>query len=219
VQPYRWLTFTGFLRHLSDLDDAWRWRFMSTVLGLREGFPQETYDRCARHANFSLHGGAPFIAAREVDGQAELVTPDGAFRADFVICGTGIDMDFACRPELARFADNIASWGDRYTPPPHERDDRFARFPYLAADYSFVEKQAGRTPWIRNIHLFAIAATMSFGPSGSSINAMTTAVPKLVWGLTRGLFAADVERHWQSLQAYDVPQAIIRPAESGSQIA
>ncbi|MGY6570598.1 MAG: FAD/NAD(P)-binding protein, partial [Salinarimonas sp.] len=28
VQPYRWLTFAGFLRNLSDLDDAWRWRFM-----------------------------------------------------------------------------------------------------------------------------------------------------------------------------------------------
>ena len=54
---------------------------------------------------------------------------------------------------------------------------------------------------------------MSFGPSGSSINAMTTAVPKLVNGLTRGLFRADVERHWASLRAYDVPQAVVtRPA-------
>src|SRR4029077_2459386 len=32
VQPYRWLTFRGFLRHLSDLDDIWRWRFMRAVL-------------------------------------------------------------------------------------------------------------------------------------------------------------------------------------------
>ena len=23
VQPYRWLTFAGFLRHYADLDDAW----------------------------------------------------------------------------------------------------------------------------------------------------------------------------------------------------
>jgi hypothetical protein len=58
-------------------------------------------------------------------------------------------------------------------------------------------------------HLFAIASTMSFGPSGSSINAMTTAVPKLVHGLTRALFRADIERHWASFRAYDVPQAII----------
>ncbi len=48
---------------------------------------------------------------------------------------------------------------------------------------------------MRDIHLFNIASTMSFGPSGSSINAMTTAVPKLVAGLTRGLFKGDLERH------------------------
>ena len=67
----------------------------------------------------------------------------------------------------------------------------------------------GKTPWISDIHLFAIASTMSFGASGSSINAMTTAVPKLVNGLTRGLFRTDVERHWASLSAYDVPQAVV----------
>ena len=52
IQPYRWLTFAGFLRHLSDLDDAWRWRFMSRILGMREGFPQATYDRCAQAREF-----------------------------------------------------------------------------------------------------------------------------------------------------------------------
>jgi hypothetical protein len=50
---------------------------------------------------------------------------------------------------------------------------------------------------------------MSFGPSGSSINAMTTPIPKLVYGLTRGLFRADLERHWSSFKAYDVAQAIV----------
>lgn len=210
VQPYRWLTFAGFLRHLSDLDDAWRWRFMSTILGLREGFPQETYDRCARHANFHLH--APWQGARAFGDRVELQTPHGPFRADYLICGTGVDMDFARRPELNRLAANIASWEDRYTPPPEQRDDRLARFPYLGSEYELIEKHAGQTPWMRDIHVFAIASTMSFGPSGSSINAMTTAVRKLVDGLTRGLFKGDVERHWQSLLAYDVPQAVIANA-------
>ncbi len=58
--------------------------------------------------------------------------------------------------------------------------------------------------------MFNIASTMSFGASGSSINAMTTAVPKLVAGLTRGLFVADLEHHWQSLLHYDVPQAVVK---------
>nr|WP_282572242.1 NAD(P)/FAD-dependent oxidoreductase [Roseomonas acroporae] len=209
IQPYRWLTFAGFLRHLSELDDAWRWRFMSRILGLREGFPQHTWDRCAAHPNFTLRGGAPWLGARAVDGEVEAETPQGPHRADFVICGTGIEMDFARRPELARLAGNIARWSDRYAPPEAERDERLGRFPYLAPDYALTERAPGRTPWMRDIHLFAIASTMSFGPSGSSINAMTTAVPKLVAGLTRGLFMGDLERHWASLDAYDVPQAVL----------
>jgi cation diffusion facilitator CzcD-associated flavoprotein CzcO len=209
IQPYRWLTFRGFLRHFSDLDDGWRWRFMRAVLEMREGFPQATYDRCARHSNFRLHEGAPIEAVRETDHGVELQTPGGTFSVDFVICGTGIDMNFAGRPELRRCAANIATWADRYLPPPDERNSRLGRFPYLADDYALTERVTGATPWIADVHVFAIASTMSFGASGSSINAMTTAVPKLVHGLTRGLFRADIERHWASFKAYDVPQATV----------
>jgi len=209
IQPYRWLTFRGFLRHFCDLDDAWRWRFMRAVLEMREGFPQATYDRCARHANFHRHDGAPIEAARETGRGVELQTARGVFAADFVICGTGIDMNFAGRPELRNCAANIATWVDRYQPPPDERSPRLGRFPYLGDDYALMERAAGETPWVADIHVFAIASTMSFGASGSSINAMTTAVPKLVHGLTRGLFRADIERHWASFRAYDVPQAVV----------
>jgi cation diffusion facilitator CzcD-associated flavoprotein CzcO len=210
VQPYRWLTFAGFLRHVSDLDDVWRWRFMSHVLGMREGFPQPTFDRCACHAAFRLCTGAPWTGARVIGEAVEIETSRGPHTADFLICGTGVEMDFSQRPELARVAGNIARWADRYDPPARERDDRLARFPYLAADFSLVPRHAGVTDWMADIHMFNIASTMSFGPSGSSINAMTTAVPKLVSGVTRGLFAGDVERHWRSLQAYDEPQAVLR---------
>src|ERR1700724_241834 len=77
IQPYRWLTFRGFLRHFCDLDDAWRWRFMRAILELREGFPQATYDRCARFANFHLHEGSPVEAAKEVGNEVELQTLRG----------------------------------------------------------------------------------------------------------------------------------------------
>ncbi len=210
VQPYRWLTFAGFLRHLSELDDTWRWRFMRQILGLREGFPQETYDRCAAHAGFRLRAGAPWTGARQAGDAVEVETPQGRHIADFLISGTGVEMDFSLRPELARFAHNIARWSDRYVPPPEEQDDRLAKFPYLAPDYSLLPRQPGVTDWMTDIHMFNIASTMSFGPSGSSINAMTTAVPKLVAGLTRGLFKGDLERHWQSLLNYDEPQAVVR---------
>ncbi|WP_428487688.1 NAD(P)-binding domain-containing protein [Rhodopila sp.] len=209
VQPYRWLTFAGFLRHVSELDDAWRWRFMSHIMRMREGFPQATYDRCARHPTFRLRTGTSWTSARRVGDAVEIQTSKGPFKADFLICGTGVEMDFSQRPELSRLAGNIARWSDRYQPPPEERDERLARFPYLAADFSLLPRQPGLTDWMADIHMFNIASTMSFGPSGSSINAMTTSVPKLVSGLTRGLFKGDLERYWQSLKQYDVPQAVL----------
>lgn len=212
IQPYRWLTFRGFLAHLGDLDDAWRWRFMRHILGLREGFPQETLDRCTRHDNFRIVAGAPWWALRETGNSVIIDTPKGAYEADFVIAGTGMENDFSARPELAQFADNIATWADVYSPPDSERNDRLGRFPYLDPEFAFVEKVPGRTPWIANIHLFSISSTMSFGPSGSSINAMTTVVPKLVAALTRGLFRNDIDAHWASLQAYDEPQAVLEKA-------
>ncbi len=216
VQPYRWLTFAGFLRHLSDLPDEWRWRFMSRILGLREGFPQPTYDRCARHPGFVLRTGAAITGATATGTGLLLDTQAGRFEADFLICGTGVDMDFALRPELRHCAANIARWSDRFDPPPAERDDRLGRFPYLGPEYELLPRVPGQTEWMRNLHLFGIASTMSFGASGSSINAMTTAVPKLVAGLTRGLFKADLARHWAALQAYDVPQAVLRPYSTDS---
>ena len=207
IQPYRWLTFRGFLAHLGDLDDAWRWRFMRHMLGLREGFPQETLDRCTRHDNFKIVSGASLKEVNQSSNGLEIETTKGNYTADFVISGTGMENDFAARPELGRFAGNIATWSDCYQPPDDERHERLGRFPYLNPDFAFVEKVPGQTPWISNIHLFSISSTMSFGPSGSSINAMTTVVPKLVSSLTKGLFRDDVEEHWESLRAYDVPQA------------
>ncbi len=209
IQPYRWLTFRGFLAHLGDLDDAWRWRFMRHILGLREGFPQQTLDRCTAHSNFRIVTGAPWHAVQDTGQTLRIETAKGVFTADFIISGTGMDNDFTAKPELSAFAHNIATWADCYTPPDSERDDRLARFPYLSPDYAFVEKVPGETPWISDIHLFSISTTMSFGPSGSSINAMTTVVPKLVSAITKGLFRGDVDAHWASLEAYDVPQAIL----------
>jgi cation diffusion facilitator CzcD-associated flavoprotein CzcO len=210
VQPYRWLTFRGFLRHLGDLDDAWRWRFMQKILSMREGFTQAAYDRCAKHANFSLKQGAPVLSARFESGTVVLQLPSSDLAVDFVITATGIDTDFALKPELRHLAGNIARWADRYQPPEGEQDDRLSRFPYLSDSYALTEREPGKTPWLRNVHVFSIASTMSFGASGSSINAMTTAIPRLVAGITRDLFSDDVERHWAALQAYDLPQAVVR---------
>ena len=210
IQPYRWLTFSGFLRHYADLDDAWRWRFMSHILGLRESIPQPTYDRMRAFANFEIVTDGAWLDAKLEAGRVKLSTPRGVYRADYLISCIGMDVDFAARPELRPFAGAIQTWGDVYTPPKAEANARLARYPYLDANGAYREKAPGTAPFLRHIYDFAFAATMSQGASGCSINAMKIAAPRLAAGLTRALFRADIERHWASLQAFDT--TVFEPA-------
>lgn len=212
IQPYRWLTFAGFLRHMHEMPDAERWRFMSYILGLREGFPADTYARVLAFPNFTMHVGRPWTGARAEAGRAVVETARGEMAADFLICGTGTRMDARLVPALAHCAANIATWADRFSPPPDQRDARLGAFPYLSAQGAFVEREPGATPWVRDIHLFGIGTTMSFGPAGSSINAMSIAAPRLAAGVTKGLFEADLPRLYADLRAYAIPQVTLDPA-------
>jgi len=210
VQPYLWMTFDGFLRHIGDMPDEWRWRFLNHALSLRESIPQATYDRMRRHSQFQIECNTAVTSASMQQSKVLLQTNQGSRELDFVILGTGIEIDFSAREELAPFADQIATWGDRYTPPPSESNPHLAKFAYHAPDASFMEKRAGQAPFLSLIHDFTIGTSMSFGPFGCSINAMNIAVPRLVNGLARGLFRQDLDRYWASFKAYD--DAVFEPA-------
>ncbi|MEQ8334160.1 NAD(P)-binding domain-containing protein [Nisaea sp.] len=215
VQPFKWLSFPGFLGHFADLDDVWRWRFMNHLLSLREAFPKETWERVAKHRNFELLTGSPWLSCAITGDQVEIETPKGTLEADFLIVGTGFSIDLSARPELSEIAATAAIWGDRYAPPAGEENPRLNTFPYLDPTYAFQERDAGIAGWLRHVRLFTFGTTLSFGPSGSSINAMKFAVPRLVSGIVRDLMAEDVEQHWESLQAYDLPEFLL-PEEDGT---
>ena len=208
VQPYKVLAYAGFLRHAGALDDAARWRLMSYLLTVREALTRETWERTTIHPNFELMTGVPVLAAQALDAGrgVRLSTPKGDIDGDFVICGTGFDVDLGLRPDLDGLAAKVATWADRYQPPADHRNLRLGRYPYLDDGMAFTEKQAGSAPWVGDIHCFNFGATMSFGPSGSSISAMKFAVPRLVHAIGRDLFRADAAAHERRLLEYATPE-------------
>jgi cation diffusion facilitator CzcD-associated flavoprotein CzcO len=211
IQPYKQISYAGFFRGFPHLPDAQRWRWMNYLLSVREAFPRETWERASRHAGFTLRTGTPWLGARAVTRGAagtgvEIDTPAGTLAADFIICGTGFEMDVAAHPALAPHAALIATWGDRYVPPAEEANPRLARFPYLTPGFALTERTPGTAPWLADVHIFSFGATVSFGPSGSSINAMKFAAPRLAQAIASDLFAADAEAHYQALLAYDTPE-------------
>ena len=207
VQPFKWLSFPGFLRHFSELKDEWRWKFMSHLLTLREAFPKETWDRANRFKEFNIQTGAGWEDLRLNDERVAISTKKGTFEADFLIFGTGFSIDLTHSEELSPHAHLIALWSDKFKETRKEGEEsNLQSYPYLGDGFQFLEKLPGSAIWLKNVHLFSFGATMSFGPSGASINAMKFAVPKLVNAITRDLFLEDIDHHFESMSSYNLPE-------------
>jgi cation diffusion facilitator CzcD-associated flavoprotein CzcO len=179
---------------------------MNYLLNVREALTVETWERSTRHANFELITGAGVRGARATDSGVELDTARGPIAADFVICGTGFDMNLAARPELAGVAEHVATWADRYQPLPEEANPRIGRYPYLDPGMAFVEKTPGAAPWVSDIHCFNFGGTLSFGPSGSSISALKYAAPRVARAIIGALFRADFAAHRDMIRSYATPE-------------
>jgi cation diffusion facilitator CzcD-associated flavoprotein CzcO len=204
VQPFKHLSYTGFLRHMGDLPVPLRWRFMRHLLSLREAFPKETWDRVTTHANVHLHTGRGWIGATEAEGQAQIDTTTGPFLADHLICGTGLQIGAEHRAELAELAPRIATWADRH--PDSRTTPRLSAYPFLGDTFELQGHHAEDTAALSRIRVFTFGATLSFGPSGSSINALKFGPGRVVSGITRSLFEEGAEAHFEDLLAYDTPE-------------
>jgi len=117
VNAYRWAEFVGFLRHLGDLDDADKWRFIRQIIKMGQLPPADTYKRAAAHPGFRLDAGCAWKRLEARGDQVVITTSSGTHEVDFVIVGTGFVTDLALRPELTAVEPLIARWADRFTPP------------------------------------------------------------------------------------------------------
>jgi FAD-dependent urate hydroxylase len=202
VNPYRWAEFVGFLKHLGDLPDADKWRFIVQLLRMGQLPPRDTYQRATALPGFKLRPGCDWRAV-ELRGDAiAITTPAGILECDFVIAGTGFVTDLKLRPELRALEPYIARWGDRYTPPDTERCDDLARHPYLGPNFEYTEREPGSAPHLRYLYNYTFGGLPSLGFGGGSISGMKYSLPRLCAGVTGSLFAEDRATHFASLCAF-----------------
>jgi hypothetical protein len=199
----------GFTHGFSALSDLWRWRFIHYAHGEQTPPPRDSTLRVSRHPNASFHFGCGIRAMTAVGDAVRIETASGKrFETDFVILGTGFTVDVRARPELAGFADKIATWADRFTPPSDLASEELARFPYLAPDFAFTEREPGTAPWLKNIHCFNHAATLSLGKISGDIPAVSEGAALLARAIAAAFYVEDAERHYQDLLAYQRPELL-----------
>lgn len=194
ANPVAWSQFNGFLEHFADLDIATRWRFTSR-LQVGASPPSETVARVARLPNLTVHPGTSWRGVALAPGAARapvrIDATDGALQADFVILGTGYELDIASRPELAPHAARIALWRDVHHPPPDEENDALGAAPFLGPHFELRPKQPEIDGWLGSVFNFGRGAQLSMGTIAIGLSGIKFGAPRLAQGITRQLFCED----------------------------
>ncbi len=197
----------GFTNGYRAMSEAWRWRTMYYSNETQAPAPRDSTLRVSRHSNAFFHLGSAIEQLRMDNGCVTARTSRGkSFTADFIILATGFTVEATARPEIAAYADAIATWADRYTPPPGLANDELAGFPYLGPNFQFTEKRPGEAPFLADIHCFNHAATLSIGKVAGDIPGISTGAGWLATGIAAEFYNRDIEAHWQILLDYDKPE-------------
>ncbi len=197
----------GFVAGYPKLAEAWRWRFMQYSFATQTPSPRGSTLRVSRHENAYFHFGKSVSAIRETADALVINFADGSqLETDFLILGTGFSTDPLARKELGEAAANIRLWRDAYSPPTDEQNDDLGRFPYLCEDFSFSERESGKSPWLQNVYCFNYGATASLGKVSGDIPGISEGARWLAKSLAGRLYNEDIAIHWQHMQDYSKPE-------------
>lgn len=197
-----WTNFPGFLANFPELRDEQRWRFSRLYNTFKIPPTQDQFDRAVQDPRFTMALGHDIRAIRKAAGRVEVETDRGVFDADHLLLGTGYALDLSLRPELKALAPAVATWGDRFTPPPDEASEEIAAHPYLGSGFELTARDATRDGWLSRIHLFTCAALPSLGPISNGVTGMKYGLPRIVDAVARALFQDKAEDFLRDLANY-----------------
>jgi cation diffusion facilitator CzcD-associated flavoprotein CzcO len=208
VNKGRGSAFPGFLHGWSSLPDAERWATMVYLNDLQSPVPHETVNRTMQLSGFHIHFRAAIETASRADGKVamKVAGQDKPRLHDFLILGTGFNVDPAGIPELARYAPNIATWHDRYQPAPDLRRHDLERFPYLGPGFELTEKTPGSDPTLGQIYLVNFGAHASHTAIASDIPGVSIAAERVAGAIVTSLFREDIDRMRRKVEAFNEPE-------------
>jgi FAD-dependent urate hydroxylase len=208
VNKGRGSAFPGFLHGWSSLPDAERWAVMVYLNDIQSPVPHETVNRTTKLSGFHIHFRSAIETASRADEKVAVKIAGHAEVKlhDFLIVGTGFNVDPARIPELARYAPDIATWHDRYQPPPDLRRRDLERFPYLGPGFELTEKIPGSVPTLGKIHLVNFGAHASHTAIASDIPGVNIAAERVAAAIVTSLFGEDIDHMRRRVEEFNEPE-------------
>ncbi len=198
----------GYFHGWSTLDDAERWSLFVYLNDLQAPPPHETVHRALRQPGFNIHLGRPVRAVERLDGKVacHIHGEEVPREHDFLIVGTGFQVNAGAIPELGDWSSVVARWSDRHVPPKELQRPGLGEFPYLGPGFELIERKPGQVPELSRIHLVNHGASLSHGAVASDIPGVNVAAERLATAVTASLFREDIASIRRDLEAFNEPE-------------
>ena len=198
----------GFTAAFPELGDEWRWRIMHYSFQTQTPAPRGSTLRVSRHPNAYFHFGA---GIERVDlANDELVVTNDVRQVRWQPTSSSSEPASSStrwhEPNWRDMQTSISLWRDRYQPPDGLANSQLGAFPYLADDFSFIEREPGEAPWLSRIHCFNYGASISLGKTSGDIPGISEGASWLARSLAAKFYARTSRSHWQQLLDYKTPE-------------
>jgi cation diffusion facilitator CzcD-associated flavoprotein CzcO len=190
--------YNGFF-YLKNED---RWEMFKSIFAGGTTVPPNALKRIAKFSAIKLHSNITIQDMMEENDVVKIVCDDQTFNADFVILATGFAIDGTMRSELASFIDTVLLWRDVMGEGRSSLERKVGRFPYLGPHFEFLEKGPGSAPYLKNIHCFNYAASVSHGLISSDIPGISFGAQRLAEGIAADLFIRKAREHVTNIESF-----------------
>ena len=190
VNKMKSTSYPGFTHGFPILPLETRLDLLSYVFRYGIAPPRDSTLRVFRHTNAKLHLASEVTDVCVESGAFELRAGESNIVVDHVIYCTGFMIDTHAPAETRNFAKHIRTFRDSVD----NGDGRFLEelldFPDLGSSFEFQERMPGLAPFLKGLHNFTFAATVSHGNVSGDIPCISDGAERLARGITARLAAS-----------------------------
>jgi cation diffusion facilitator CzcD-associated flavoprotein CzcO len=200
----RYLEFAGMFRSFPLMKDDQRLRVVRANMANAVPPPLWSIERCEAFANFRFHMGTGWTSVEETPRGLAITLTDGSrHETDFIILGTGFEVDLEKVGYLDGLRDDILLWRDVVALDDTPIDRAIGRHPYLGPNLECCGRnpEAGRI--LSNLIFANNAALVSIGPGYTGMNGSPFTSTRVVEGIVESLYLQDADKYITELEGFD----------------
>ena len=201
-------SYPGFTHGFPILPPETRLDLLSYVFRYRIAPPRDSTLRVFRHTNAKLHLGSEVTDVRLESGAFVLRAGGRDIVVDHVIYCTGFMIDTHAPAETRNFAKHIRTFRDSVDNGDGRFLEEFHDFTDLGPSFELQERMPGLAPFLKRLHNFTFAATVSHGNVSGDIPCISDGAERLARSIAASLFNEDFPAHLARLRAHVAPELL-----------